>query len=104
VAGEVIIGRVGYHPPNFTPVRCDRNINSALKNPFSSGTRDENCDQFQLYYHEQMGLVRSALRVAVSRIVKKLLLGENIYLQCHCTGIGRCHTETIKADIERRII
>lgn len=98
---SIQIGRVGYVPLGWQAVRCDRNVGSPFQNPFKDGTRDEKCDKFHTYFHEQRKILGSPLSVAYARLCRKHNLGVNIYLQCHCTGVGRCHTETIKDQLER---
>jgi hypothetical protein len=105
--GVVEIGRVGYCKPNFTGFRCDRNVNSPLKNPFGgkNGTINERegaCNAFKLHFSIQMGNVSSNVFIATRRLLRQLKLGKNILLQCHCVPL-QCHCETIKEYLDKEL-
>lgn len=96
----VMVGRVGYAPLHWLPVRCDRNVHSPFMNPFTRGSRDDKCDAFHTYFLDETKRANSPISVAYARLRRKHNSGQNITLQCHCAGIGRCHTETIKKKLE----
>lgn len=108
---KVEIGRVGYHPKGYYPYRCDRNVNSPLRNIFVSkdkeqSTREDVCNQFSEYFTEKMSQCTSEVFKAVSLLLRKARSGEfvGIYLQCHCYPIFKpCHCETIKNYIEEEM-
>lgn len=112
---KVEIGRVGWHPKGSFPYRCDRNVNSPLKNPFGGKVasktigkvgREEACKLFSEYFKEQMTIPTSKVFKAVRLLLSKARSGnfESIYLQCHCYPIFKpCHCETIKQHIEQEL-
>lgn len=108
---KIEIGRVGWHPKGYFPYRCDRNVGSALKNPFGGKhvgkiSREESCMRFSEYFSEQMSQRTSSVFKAVRFLLSKAKSRDytGIYLQCHCYPMYKpCHCETIKEYLEKTI-
>ncbi|UOX40231.1 hypothetical protein [Vibrio phage PhiImVa-1] len=82
-------------------VYCGRG--SVFGNPFpitDSATRDEVCDKYEDYFHQEANREGSELNKGMRKLLEYYQQGNNINLQCYCEG-KRCHTETIKRSLER---
>ncbi|AFK66695.1 hypothetical protein COPG_00099 [Colwellia phage 9A] len=105
--GVVMVGRVGYNPRGFEAVRCDRNSNSPLKNPFggkngSTDTRENSLQAFKEHFPTEMSNVSSKVRLTLKRLLRKLKSGISINLQCHCQP-NPCHCDNYKEFLDKEL-
>jgi len=87
---------------NEVLVRVDRR--SVVGNPFfmsHESMRNEVCDKYADYFKEQMK-INSVFRAYIEDIVRKARQSD-IALACWCFP-KRCHAETIKAYVEKKIV
>ena len=95
-AEQVVIGKVRQNLEGYTPVYIGRG--SPLGNPWPISqyrTRDMVCDRHAVYFEEQVKLKGSPINKEMQRLVRLILKGEKLLLQCFCVP-KRCHGETVK--------
>lgn len=87
-------------PKHVWDVKVDRS--SPLGNPFTEGTRDQQCDRYELWF--QTKVVREDYKI-VSELWRLLQIYKEygkLRLFCWCVP-NRCHSETIKKELESAI-
>jgi len=94
-----------YKVPNH--IYCGRG--SALGNPFSHSkgtkalfivkTRDEACDKYAEYFHNEVVIKKNPVMLKELREIYSLSLQMPVNLGCFCAP-QRCHTETIRDFIQ----
>ena len=80
-------------------VKVDRS--SVLGNPFKTGTRDQECDQYAEYFPKQID-INPAFKAELQRLWKLHKEHGKLRLFCWCVPL-RCHSITIKAFLDKHI-
>ena len=103
--GIIRIGNKHYSPKTENDVYIGRG--SPLGNPYviikGLRTRDKVCDDYNIYFNQQMSIPNSKIRLEVERLLGLVKQGIDLQLMCFCAP-HRCHGDIIKKYIEEKLI
>lgn len=95
--------------PNVTSMEAALRVDRAtcLGNPFemqneSDEERNRVCDQYEVWFREQLAKSTPNIMRRLSQIEKSVATKNTVYLCCWCYP-KRCHSETIKAYLEGQL-